>query len=131
MARCSTTGSWGEMEWAEVLKKSVVGARSIRPHPPPALNREPSPTRLIHVAFHVSFLYIHESGIYTLAFKGGAERNGVGRSAARVREPLVGPGGSRELGTVEQVEPGPAMMDEGGLAVAWQEFAVRKARSSR
>jgi hypothetical protein len=29
--------------------------------------------------------------------------------------------GYEELGTVEQVEPGSAMVDEGGLAVAWQE----------
>jgi hypothetical protein len=38
--------------------------------------------------------------------------------------------GYRELGTVEQVDPG-AVVDEGGLAVAWQEFAVRTAKSSR
>jgi hypothetical protein len=40
-------------------------------------------------------------------------------------------GGYGELGTVEQVEPGSAVVDEGGLAVAWQEFAVPTARSSR
>jgi hypothetical protein len=28
------------------------------------------------------------------------------------------------------VEPGSAVVDEGGLAVAWQEFAVRTAKSS-
>src|SRR5437773_1999340 len=33
--------------------------------------------------------------------------------------------GYRELGTVEQVEPGSAVVDEGGLAVARQEFAVK------
>jgi len=31
---------------------------------------------------------------------------------------------------VEQVEPGFAVVDEGGLAVAWQEFTVRTAKSS-
>jgi hypothetical protein len=41
------------------------------------------------------------------------------------------PRGYGELGTVEQVEPGSAVVDEGGLAVAWQEFAVRTAKSSR
>ena len=35
-----------------------------------------------------------------------------------------------ELGAVEQVELGSAVVDEGGLAVAWQEFTVRTARSS-
>ena len=35
-----------------------------------------------------------------------------------------------ELGAVEQVEPGSAEVDEGGLAVAWQEFTVRTAKSS-
>ena len=35
-----------------------------------------------------------------------------------------------ELGAVEQVEPGSAVVDEGGLAVAWQEFTVRTAKSS-
>ena len=32
---------------------------------------------------------------------------------------------SGELAAVEQVEPGFAVADEGGLAVAWREFAVR------
>src|SRR5271154_1636385 len=35
-----------------------------------------------------------------------------------------------ELGAGEQVEPGSAEVDEGGLAVAWQEFTVRTAKSS-
>ena len=39
--------------------------------------------------------------------------------------------GYGELGTVEQVELGSAIVDKGGLAVAWQEFAVRTAKSSR
>jgi hypothetical protein len=36
-----------------------------------------------------------------------------------------------ELGTVGQVESGSAVLEEGGLAVAWQEFAVRTAKLSR
>ena len=43
-------------------------------------------------------------------------------------ERLIAPSG--ELGAVEQVEPGSAVVDEGGLAVAWQEFTVRAAKSS-
>ena len=39
--------------------------------------------------------------------------------------------GYEELGTVEQVKPGSVVVDEGGLAVVWQEFAVRTAKSSR
>jgi hypothetical protein len=52
---------------------------------------------------------------------------------------MVGRGGTvdssqreyRKLGTVEQVEPGSAVVDEGGLAVAWREFAVRTAKVVR
>ena len=51
---------------------------------------------------------------------------------------MVGRGGTAdssqwdygELGAVEQVELGSAVVDEGGLAVAWQEFTVRTAKSS-
>jgi hypothetical protein len=39
--------------------------------------------------------------------------------------------GYGELRAVEQVEPGFAVADEGGLAVAWREFAMRTAKSSR
>jgi hypothetical protein len=35
--------------------------------------------------------------------------------------------GYEKLGTVE---PGPAVVDEGGLAVAWRGFAVRTAKPS-
>ena len=37
--------------------------------------------------------------------------------------------GYGEVGAMEQVEPGSVVVDEGGLAVAWQEFAVRTAKS--
>jgi hypothetical protein len=40
-------------------------------------------------------------------WSGGAERS------------IVPSGRYGELGTVEQVEPGSAVVDEGGLAVAW------------
>ena len=39
--------------------------------------------------------------------------------------------GYGELGAVEQVEPGSAVADESGLAVAWREFAVRTVKSLR
>jgi len=38
--------------------------------------------------------------------------------------------GLRGAGTVEQVEPGSAVVDEGELAIALHEFAVRTAKSS-
>ena len=52
------------------------------------------------------------------------------RWSAEAERSIAPSGGYGELETVEQVEPGSAVVDEGGLAVAWQEFAVRTAKSS-
>jgi|ERR1700722_18592654 hypothetical protein len=47
--------------------------------------------------------------------------NSVGIDGRARRRSIAPSGGYGELGTVEQVEPGSAVVDEGGSAVAWQE----------
>ena len=61
-------------------------------------------------------------------YTGSLVRGRSGFSPTRL-EWVIGRGGTvdnsqRWYGTVELVEPGYAMVDESGLAVTWQEFAV-------
>lgn len=51
----------------------------------------------------------------------------VGRGGV-VDSPQQGYG---ELGTMELVEPEYAIVDDGGLAVAWQEFVCRDAKTAK
>jgi hypothetical protein len=61
----------------------------------------------------------------------GSSQLGWNRWSGEAEQSIAPPRGYGELRTVEQVEPRSAVVDEGGLVVAWQEFTVRTAKSSR